>query len=42
MQHDDPKGERIAGIAHLAYAGLYIVFCIWHFKGAMDHFRRLK
>lgn len=42
MAHDDQKSERVAGVWHLIYVALYVVAAAWHFKGALEHWRRAE
>lgn len=36
--HETPKNERLAGYFHLGFAALYLLACLWHIKGAREHF----
>jgi hypothetical protein len=42
MAHDDASGEKLAGWWHVGFWAMYMIAGAWHFKSALEHWRRLR
>lgn len=42
LKHEEKRSQIVAGWYHLGYVALYLVAAVWHFRGALEHFREAK